>query len=63
MPFTLLITPVRATYHFNARTNKWFVKASRQVVNGDGSKREYTKQSFDDYNAALSFVSVFWGNA
>ena len=63
-PFNPDITPVKATYHFISRTGKWHVKASRQIVIApDGAKREYVQQEFSDYEAALTFVSIFFGNA
>lgn len=63
-PFNPAIMPVKATYIYNDILGKWMVKASRQIQNDRlGVKREVTKQSFDDYAAALTFVSVFFGNA
>lgn len=62
-PFNPNIMPVRCTIHFNDLTAKWSVTVSRQIsiVHG-GARREISRQTFDDYAAALSYISVFWGN-
>lgn len=63
-PFNPAIMPVKAEYRYDDVQQKWIVKASRQIQNDrHGVKREITRQSFDDYEAALSFVSIFFGNA
>lgn len=62
-PFNPNIMPIKATYHFRNRLNKWHVTASRQLTVGDGVKYEITRQLFDDYGDALTFVSIFFGNA
>jgi len=55
--------PVKATIRYNDVTRKWHVTASRQItLGGLGTKREITRQSFDDYGAAITYYNIFWGN-
>lgn len=63
-PFQPNIMPVKATIRYNDTTEKWHVTASRQITVGfGGARREITRQSFDDYGAAVSYFNTFWGNA
>jgi len=62
-PFQPGIMPVKATIRYNDVTRKWHVTASRQItLGGLGTKREITRQSFDDYGAAITYYNIFWGN-
>lgn len=62
-PFNPAIYPVRVTIHFNDLDSTWHVTMSRQVSVGSGVKREISRQTFTDYGAALTAISIFWGNS
>jgi hypothetical protein len=62
-PFNPNIMPVRATTRYNDLIGKWSVTASRQLsLPSGGVRREVSRQTFDTYDQALTFISVFWGN-
>lgn len=62
-PFNPTITPVQSRVHYDDLTDTWHVTVSRQIEVGDGVKREISRQNFATYAEALTFISVFWGNA
>lgn len=63
-PFNPDIVPIISKVHYNDETGKWVVAVSRQITNGpNGVKYERAKQQFDTYDQALTYISVFWGNA
>jgi hypothetical protein len=62
-PFNPDIMPVKAEYRYDDVKLKWIVKVSRLIrINVTGARREVARESFDNYGAAISFVSVFFGN-
>lgn len=63
-PFNPDIMPVISKVHYDDILGKWHVTVSRQIkTTVHGSKREIARQTFDTYDQALTFISVFWGNA
>lgn len=62
-PFNPQITPIHSSVRYRNRTDKWHVFVSRQIEVGDGRRYESSRQVFATYDAALTYISVFWGNA